>query len=295
MARKPTAEEITEDCDLHGKVALVTGVNSGIGMETMRVLALRGAKVLGTARTFDKAQSACDGMQGDLVPLACELTDFASVRACAGSIDALNLSAIDIVVANAGIMALPKLEQINGVEKQFATNHLGHFLLINLLLSAIGKNGPGRVVIVSSAAHAQAPKAGIEFDNLNGEARYSGFRAYGQSKLANVLFARELARRLPDHCTANALHPGIIATNLGRHMQGGFTSLLGLAMLPFMVTIPQGAATSCYLAAHPDVAGVTGGYFANCKSAKSSAVSQHVELGERLWKVSSALVGLPTE
>ena len=292
MARKPTAEEITQGCDLHGKVALVTGVNSGIGMETMRVLALRGARVLGTARTLDKSQRACESMQGDLVPLACELTDFASVRACVDTIEGLNLPAIDIVVANAGIMALPELERVDGIEKQFATNHLGHFLLINLLLDSIGRSGSGRVVIVSSAAHVQAPKQGIEFDNLGGAEGYSGFRAYGQSKLANILFTRELARRLPDHCTANALHPGIIATNLGRHMQGGLTKLLGLAMLPFMVTIPQGAATSCYLAAHPDLAGVTGGYFANCKSAKSSAASQDTALGERLWEVSSTLLGI---
>ena len=204
----------------------------------------------------------------------------------------MDLHGIDIVIANAGIMALPKLEQVNGIEKQFATNHLGHFLLINLLLPLIGKSGPARVAIVSSAAHAQAPKAGIDFDNLNGEKNYSGFRAYGQSKLANVLFANELGKHLPAESTANALHPGIIATNLGRHMQGGMTRLLGLAMWPFMVSVPQGAATSCYLAAHPEVQGVSGKYFANCTQVSASKHASNEELAEKLWTVSAELVGL---
>ncbi len=292
MARKLTAEAVTEGIDLTGSTALVTGVNSGIGTETMRVLALRGARVLGTARTLEKASAACDAVNGDTVPLACELTDLDSVRACAQAVREFGLETLDIVVANAGIMALPELEQINGIEKQFATNHLGHFLLVNELLPLIGKTRPARVVVVSSAAHAQAPKGGIEFDNLSGEAGYSGWRAYGQSKLANVLFANELNRHLPDGSTANALHPGVIATNLGRHMEGGFTRLLGLVMYPFMITVPQGAATSCYLAAHPDAEGMAGQYFANCKPARVSKAGQDAALGERLWKVSAELVGL---
>lgn len=292
MAGKPTAQQITEGCDLSGKVALITGVNSGIGAETMRVLALRGAKVLGTARTLDKAREACAQIEGDTVALACELTDLDSVRACASSIEAMDLPGIDIVIANAGIMALPKLEQVNGIEKQFATNHLGHFLLINLLLPLIGKSAPARVVIVSSAAHAQAPRTGIDFDNLSGEKNYSGFRAYGQSKLANVLFANELGKYLPPGSTANALHPGIIATNLGRHMQGGMTRLLGFAMWPFMVSVPQGAATSCYLAAHPEVQGVSGKYFANCKQTGASKHAGSGQLAEKLWTVSAELVAL---
>jgi WW domain-containing oxidoreductase len=292
MARKATAEQITEGYDLTGKVALVTGVNSGIGTETMRVLAMRGAKVLGTARTLEKAESACANIIGDTIPLVCELTDLENVRACADAIERLGLGGIDIVVANAGIMALPDLQQVNGIEMQFATNHLGHFLLLNLLLPLIGKSGPARVVVVSSSAHAQAPKMGIDFDNLSGEAGYSGWRAYGQSKLANVLFARQLNQYLPEHSTANALHPGIIATNLGRHMQGGFTKVFGLAMLPFMVTIPQGAATSCYVAVHADVEGKAGEYFANCKTAKASALAGDKHLAEKLWQVSAQLVGL---
>ncbi len=292
MARTPTAEAVTQGINLSGKTALVTGVNSGIGTETMRVLALRGARVIGTARTMEKAVSACASISGDTVPLSCELTDLASVRACAQAIRDMDLDNLDIVIANAGIMALPKLEQVNGIEKQFATNHLGHFLLINELLPLIGRTSSARVVVVSSAAHAQAPKAGIEFSNLSGERAYSGWRAYGQSKLANVLFANELNRHLPTGSTANSLHPGIIATNLGRHMQGGFAWLLGMFMMPFMVSIPQGAATSCYVATHPDVEGVAGRYFANCKEAKVSTLAQDRGLAAKLWSVSAELAGL---
>lgn len=293
MAKKYTAEQITAGYDLAGKVALVTGVNSGIGTETARVLALRGATVLGTARTEEKAESACAEIEGTTIPLACELTDWDSVRQCVLQIESLGLAGIDRVVANAGIMALPKLEQVQGIEKQFATNHLGHFLLINLLLPLIGRSGPARVVMVSSAAHAQAPRMGIDFDDLSGEQRYSPWRAYGQSKLANILFANRLNTYLPQGSTANAVHPGIIATNLGRHMSGGWMSTaFAQLMRPFMISIEQGAATSCYVAVHDDVRDVAGAYFANCRRAKSSAAGRDTALAEALWSVSADLVGL---
>ena len=291
MARA-TAESITEGIDLTGKTALVTGVNSGIGTETMRVLSLRGARVIGTARTLEKAQEACQSIDGETLPLACELTDQNSIRQCAKDIFDSNINSLEIIVANAGIMALPKLEQVEGIEKQFATNHLGHFLLLNEVLPLIGKESPARVVMVSSAAHAQAPAVGIDFDNLSGERGYSGFRAYGQSKLANVLMANELNKYLPEGSTANSVHPGVIATNLGRHMQGPMTWALGLFMAPFMITVPQGAATSCYVATHPDVEGVAGKYFSNCKQVRSSRQSQDAQLAERLWAKSRELVGL---
>ena len=170
---KPTADQVTEGVDLGGQTALVTGVNSGIGTETMRVLASRGARVIGTARTVEKASDACSTVPGDTMPLACELTDPDSIAACVAAIGDTHL---DIVVANAGIMALPRLEQVRGLEKQFATNHLGHFQLLTSLLDNL-TNGDSRVAIVSSSAHRQAPKAGIEFNNLSGEDGYSGFRA----------------------------------------------------------------------------------------------------------------------
>lgn len=286
-----TAESVTAGIDLAGKVALVTGVNSGIGFETARVLALRGARVIGTARDLERARQACARIPGDVVPLACELTSQADVRACAGRVRT-EQETLDIVVANAGIMALPRLETVAGVEKQFATNHLGHFLLIHELLPCLGRIRPARVVMVSSAAHLQAPANGIDFGNLDGSKGYSGWRAYGQSKLANVLFANELARRLPAGSTANSLHPGIIRTNLGRHMQGPLPLLMGLFMWPFMVGVERGAATSCYLAAHPEVQGISGQYFADCRPATASRLAHDSELARRLWEISAERVGI---
>jgi WW domain-containing oxidoreductase len=283
---KPTAERVTEGVDLSGSTALVTGISSGIGAETMRVLAARGARVIGTARTQASAENACRGMPGELIPLACELTDPQSIAGC---VEAIGDCALHMVIANAGIMALPKLEQVRGLEKQFATNHLGHFELITSLLENIVA-GSARVAIVSSAAHMQAPQAGIEFDNLSGERRYSGWRAYGQSKLANVLFANELDRRTPAEVRVNSLHPGVIRTNLGRHMRGPLAAALGVVMWPVMLTIPQGAATSCHLVASPAAADATGQYFANCRPVRCSPLGLDQGLAGRLWEVSEALV-----
>lgn len=289
--KRSSAEQVTDGIDLSGKVALVTGINSGIGNETARVLALRGARVFGTARTLDKANEACSALTGDLVAIECELTDPASVRAAVESIRS-KTDSIDILVANAGVMALPKLELANGLEKQFATNHMGHFTLITGLLSQLKAADSARVVIVSSAAHMQAPAEGIEFDNLDGHKSYSGWKAYGQSKLANVLFANELARRLKETgVTVNSLHPGLIATNLGRHMNPLIGLAFGLFGFLMMKNVGQGAATSCYLAVHPDLAGITGKYFSDCQETAPHKLSQSEELASRLWMKSEELSG----
>lgn len=287
FGKRSTAEDVTRGIDLTGKVALVTGVNSGIGAETLRVLASRGAHVIGTARTLEKAQQGCAQADGKTTALACELTDLDSIRACAASV-AGQFDKLDIIVANAGIMALPKLEQVRGIEKQFATNHLGHFLLITSLMDRL-RDG-ARVVMVSSDGHKGAPKEGIQFDNLSGAKGYSSFRAYGQSKLANILFARSLAKRLEGRGTANSLHPGVIRTNLGRHMNPLLSALLGIFFIPFAKSIAQGAATSCLLAVNPSVQGVTGRYYSDCQDASSSANAKDDALAERLWEVSEELV-----
>lgn len=180
---------------------------------------------------------------------------------------------------------------MNGVEKQFATNHLGHFLLINLLIKNLEAAKKARVVMVSSSAHNQAPKRGIEFDNLRGEKKYASFAAYGQSKLATNLFAKELSKRTSENVVANALHPGSIRTNLNRSMKGGFSLFIKL-IRPFMSSVEQGASTSCYLASSEDVEGVTGKYFANNAETSSSALSKDDALAEKLWQVSEELVGL---
>jgi WW domain-containing oxidoreductase len=283
-----TTDEVTAGLDLTGRRVLVTGCNSGLGLETMRVLCSRGATVLGAARDLKKAQEACASVTGATVPVVCELSEPASVRACVAEV--LGQGApLHAIIANAGIMALPKLERVHGFERQFFTNHIGHFILVTGLLPALAADA--RVVMLSSAAHTSAPRAGIEFDNLDGAKGYSSIASYGQSKLANLLFARELARRFHGTGkTANALHPGVIDTNLGRHLNPVFRGVLALAAPLALKSIPQGAATQVWAAVHPDAGPHNGAYFADCNVAKSSRLGEDAALAARLWARSEEIV-----
>jgi len=282
-----TAEDVTEGLALAGKTILVTGCNSGIGLETMRVLALRGAHVLGAARTEDKTRAAVEGMAGTITPVACELSEPASVRAAVDAVKALGVT-LDAIVANAGIMALPKRETKHGYELQFFTNHVGHFILVTGLLDRLAP--AGRVVMLSSEAHRRAYREGIRFDDLGAEREYTPFGAYGQSKLANLLFAKELSKRLDGARTANALHPGVIHTNLGRHMGTIASIALGAAGPLVLKTIPEGAATQTYLAVHPNVAGVTGKYFSDCNEKAPRRDADDPDLARRLWEETERIV-----
>jgi WW domain-containing oxidoreductase len=272
---------------LEGQTFLVTGSGSGIGRETARVLARRGARVLGTGRTLERAQRACAELGGDVVPLACELSDPRSVRACVERVRMLELE-LSGVICNAGIMALPRLERAHGYELQFFTNHLGHFSLVTGLLDSLAPSG--RVVMVSSSMHRRAPTAGIDFDNLRGERSYSRWEAYGRSKFANVLFAKQLARRFAGTSrTANAVHPGVIRTELQRHMPT-VAALAMSALAPIALkTVPQGAATQVYVATNPALAGVTGQFFADCNVTAARPDTDDVHLAERLWSVSERI------
>jgi NAD(P)-dependent dehydrogenase (short-subunit alcohol dehydrogenase family) len=287
-----TAEEVTEGLSLRGQTILVTGCNSGLGLETMRVLALRGARVAGTARTREKAQIAGDSVKGETLPFECELSDPASVFACIAAVKAAGVK-LDAIICNAGIMALPKLEKAYGIEQQFFTNHIGHFILVRGLLDQLTETG--RVVMLSSAMHARAPKAGIDFDNLDGSKWYDGWKNYAQSKFANVLFAKELARRFGGtKKTANAVHPGVIATNLGRHMNRLVWTVYSAVGPLFLKTVPQGAATEVYVATSPALDGVSGEYFANCNLARARRDTSDAALAKKLWEVSEKIVaGLP--
>jgi WW domain-containing oxidoreductase len=283
-----TAEQVTEGLSLRGRSMLVTGCNSGLGNEAMRVLALRGARVIGTGRSQEKAKEACDAVQGETIPLACELSDPASVRACVDSVKRMGIE-LGAIVCNAGITALPRLERAHGYEKQFFTNHIGHFILVTGLLDQLGVNG--RVVMVSSDAHMRAPKGGIEFDNLDGSKGYNAWTSYGQSKMANILFAKQLARRLSGtKKTANALHPGVIKTNLTRNMN----SAAGIALTIFgplaLKSVGQGAATEVFVATSPSLSSVTGEYFANCNIATPRSEANDEALAKRLWEVSEKIV-----
>ena len=282
-----TALEATEGCDLTGKTMLVTGCNSGIGLETARALARRGARVIATARTIEKAQAACAALEGQLVPLALELSEPASVRACVAAVKS-SAAPLDAIVCNAGVMSIPTPQQRFGWELHLYTNHIGHFILVTGLLDRLAP--AGRVVVTGSAAHRRAPPGGIDFDDLAGARGYVPMKAYGVSKLANVLFARELARRLPAAQTANTLHPGVIATNIVRSMsvpaRAAFRILAPLALK----TAAQGAATQSYLAASPAVASVTGAYYADCNPSETTPLGRDAALAARLWEASEALV-----
>jgi WW domain-containing oxidoreductase len=280
-----TAEEVTAGLDLSGKTFLVTGVSSGLGLETARVLSLRGAHVVALARTKEAAASALASVNAKGTPVACDLSEPASVRAAVEEVK--KGAPLDALVCNAGVMALPKRHVKHGVELQLLTNHIGHFLLVTGLLDRLAESG--RVVVLSSAAHRYAPREGIRLDDLDASRGYNGWVAYGQSKLANILFARSLAKRFGDRRTANAIHPGVIKTNLGRHM--GVAVQIGYVLGGPLVlkSIPQGAATQCYVATHPTLDNVTGKYFVDCNVARPSRLAEDDVLAEALWEKSEEI------
>lgn len=279
--------------DLTGKIALVTGCNAGIGYETIRVLAQRGAEVFGLARTLEKATDACNSVNaargmGRAVPFACEHTNFQSVVDCTDAIERTG-KPIDMVICNAGIYFLPQLELAQGLEKHFVVNHLSHFILVTRLLDRVRAANAGRVVVVGSDAYKLAPTSGIEFDNLSGQRYYDPAKMYGQSKLANGLFARELARRLRgSRVTSNVVHPGWVMTETMRSQVNGKN--FSEEQMAKAKTVEQGAATPCYVASHPDVKNVTGEYFEDCNVVIPTGHMRDDDLATRLWVTSETLV-----
>ncbi len=286
-----TADDVLADIDLAGKLSVVTGCTSGIGFETMRALARRGAWVVGTSRSLERATAACRKVIGRTSPLPLELSDFDSVVACANAIRSIN-APVDILVCNAGYLgASGEPQRINGIERHFAINHLGHFVFVNRLLGRLYMAAQGRVVVLASrAAYRSAPESGIEFENLDAHRDYKDRRAYGHSKLANVLFALQLGTLLRGtRITANAVHPGVINTeidrNMNRFMQGGFAVA---AALGFGKSIAQGAATSCYVATSPLLGSTSGKYFEDC-NAVTIVGEGHLHdpaMAAKLWDVS---------
>ena len=287
-----TAEEVTAGMDLSGKTALVTGCNSGLGYETMRVLALRGSHVIGTGRTLEKAEVACASVEGKTTPLALELSDFQSARDCAAAVEQMDTS-VDMVICNAGLNTFGELELVGGIEKMFVINFLGHFVLVNQLLPLLLSSGPARIVNVGSqSGYKRAPAEGIDFDNLRGEGEFDSMQAYGRSKLANALFSLELAHRLEGtKVTSNAVHPGLVKTNIVRTapavLRGAFDLLGG-----FIAKTPeQGAATQVYVATNPALAGVNGAYFEDCNPVTISG-DHHmfdVAMARRLWSTAEEM------
>lgn len=276
-----------------GKVCLVTGANIGIGYITARDLARMGATVVLLCRSRSKGEAARDAIRDASGNPAVELlvADFASlasVRRAAAEFSA-QYDRLHVLVNNAGLYMSDRLLSQDGYEMTIAVNHLAPFLLTNLLLDRLKAAAPARVVNVSSGAHLGAR---IDLGDLQLARRFDGFRAYANSKLANVLFTYELARRLEGAgVTATCLHPGFVASNFASSVGGPAGWFFRLAK-PFARSPEQGARTSVYLASSPEVEGVTGKYFVDERPQQSSSASNDTTLQRRLWEESARLVGL---
>jgi NAD(P)-dependent dehydrogenase (short-subunit alcohol dehydrogenase family) len=277
-----------------GKVCLVTGATSGIGRVVATALAAQGAEVLVAGRNQHKAAETVSWIKSETGNLAVRylLADFADldqVRALARGVKA-QASRLDVLVNNAGTFFNTRHATPYGVEMTFLVNHLAPFLLTNLLLETLQASAPARIVNVSSAAHQYDT---MDFDDLGFRRGYFGMKAYARSKLANVLFAYELARRLDSRqVTANALHPGHVATDMWRTNFPLIGPVLKWVMGFFALTPEQGADTAIYLASSPEVEGMSGKYFANREAVESSPLSYDEEVARRLWQVSADLTGL---
>ena len=284
--------------DMQGKTVVVTGGNSGIGFETAAALAAMGARVIVTARNADKGRAAVAavaqraGSDPQVQLVVFDLADLASVRRGAAEI-LEQAPRLDVLVNNAGLVLSERSETVDGFEATLATNHLGPFLLTNLLLERIRASAPARIVNVASTAH-NAARKGMPFDDLQSEKKYATMRVYGRSKLANILFTLELARRLEGSgVTANSLHPGTVRTGYGG--DGDARGLLAFGIkisAPFFLSPAKGARTSVYLASDPAVAGVSGEYFVKCKAKRPKPWARDPVAARRLWQVSEQLVGL---
>lgn len=294
-----TTDDVLAGMDLTGKTFLVTGGTSGLGQESARALASKGAKVVITGRNMEKAQAVADAIDGDVEVEELELGSFASIRAFAERVLAKHPK-LDVIINNAGVMASPYMETKDGFELQFGSNHLGHFLMTTLLMPALGEGS--RVVALSSSAHQFAP---VMFDDIGFKTNeYNKWAAYGQSKTANALFALGLNARLKEKgAEAFSVHPGVIQTELARHMTeedmemfaGGIES----GAIP-VKSVPQGAATQIYAATAPELTGQGGAYLADVQIAPVEADTEDMskvrpyaidaEAAERLWTVSEEMV-----
>jgi retinol dehydrogenase-12 len=282
---------------LQGKTILVTGATSGIGRVTAAALAERGAAVFCVGRDPQRTQTTVESIQREsgnalVYGLLADLASFHQIRNLAGEV--LQRSPrLDVLVNNAGALFLRRKFSQDGIELTFALNHLAYFLLTNLLIdrlkSTAAETGEARLVNVSSAAHLGAK---IHFDDLQFRHGYRGMRAYSQSKLANILFTYELARRLAGSgVTANALHPGFVASRFATN--NGPLAKIAMRLARLVAISPdEGAQTSIYLASSPEVKGVTGKYFVKCQPARSDPASYDEETARRLWETSAQMVGL---
>jgi retinol dehydrogenase-12 len=273
---------------MNDKVCVVTGATSGIGKATAAELARQGAQVILVGRDRGRAEAtAAELATAGPLPPRLELADLSSmaeVRALADRLD--KLDRIDVLINNAGLVAGQRRVTVDGFEEVFAVNHLAPFLLTTLLLGRLTASAPARVITVTSDAHTAAH---LDLDNPQPEHGWESWRAYANSKLANILFTRELARRLEGTgVTANCAHPGVVRTRFGREAR--FPMRVGLMLArPFLLSPQRGAATIVYLATSPDVAGATGGYYVKSRLREPSAAARDDAAAQRLWQLSEDL------
>jgi NAD(P)-dependent dehydrogenase (short-subunit alcohol dehydrogenase family) len=275
---------------LQGKTCLITGATQGIGLASAIGIAQAGAETVLVARNRERGEAAVAEVKtksgnSNVSLLVADLASQESVRQLAAAFKQ-NHQKLHVLLNNAGGLFVKRVLTIDGIETTFALNHLAYFLLTELLLDVLEASAPSRIINVSSAAHFGGE---IDFGDLQHQKRYSSFKVYSDSKLANVLFTYEMARRLAGTgVTANCLHPGVVTTGFGKNNPGLPKTLITLAG-PFMLSPEKGARTSIYLATSPEVEGVTGKYFDKCKSVSSSKQSYDPEAARRLWQVSEEM------
>ena len=284
----PETQQATKE-----KIVFVTGATSGIGAVTAHRLAGSGATVVMVGRDREKTDRVANEIRqksrnSKVIYLVGDLSSQKDVRRLADEFKS-HFDHLDVLVNNAGAVFLSRHETVDGIEMTFALNHLNYFLLTNLLSDVLMASAPARVVNVSSAAHNGAR---LNFDDLENKKGYNGMRVYGQSKLANVLFTYELARRMEGKgVTANALHPGFVASNFAKNNLGFLKPLISLVQLG-AISPEEGAQTSFYLATSPEVEGVSGKYFVKQKAVPSSPASYDEDSARRLWEISEQMTGL---
>lgn len=283
--------------DMHGKVVLITGGNTGIGKATAIALARQGAQVVFTSRSREKGEAALAEIReasrrDDVTCMSLDLASLASVRSFAAEFLATH-PRLDVLILNAGLMLVSRTDTVDGFEGTFGVNHLGHFALTGLLLARLKESAPARVVVVSSDAHRVA-RGGLDMDDLQSRKGYSSFTVYGRSKLANLLFTLELADRLKGSgVTVNALHPGVVRTEFaGPDDVGKVFAAVWRVLGLFILNPEQGARTSVYLASSPEVEGVSGQYFARSKPKQPRRAALDREAARRLWQISEQLTGV---
>ena len=280
--------------DLDGKVIIITGATAGVGEVTARELAGMGAALVMIGRSPDKCRQVAEEIKtrtGNpaVSYLVGDLSTQADVRRMAGEFKQ-QFSRLDVLVNNAGAFFMSRRESADGIEMTFALNHLAYFLLTNLLLDTLIASAPARIVSVSSMAHYGAQ---LNFADLENKKGYSGWRAYGQSKLANILFTKELARRLDRKgVTANALHPGFVASRFAMNNLGILKGPYALIQKLIAISPDAGAQTSIFLASSPQVQGVTGQYFDKKQAVEPSPAARDEAAAAKLWDISARMTGL---